>query len=236
MIPLEITPRLERLLSENVISIGAHITGEGQNVWVCTLQPHPRLGVKTSDIMTVDEAEERLAKLDRPTVATIDIGLGGVSLRRETPPETDRWTRSSAAAAAPKTITRGGVVNSLPIDSLCQGDFGLSMFEFQARARVVAERLGHAKLVSRIRAAPTTMGIVGTTTLGEWWDRAHPSQRFQLLTTRKKSGEFKDIPNGGSKMAALQRPFLDSPNLLSSPVAPQGAPEEEAFSEGAHSD
>jgi len=232
-IQLEITPRLKRLLSENMISVGAHVTGQGTDIWVRVLQPHPRLAVTTNESMTVSEAEERLAKLDTPLKVEMKLSQGRVHLRRVTPPETDNWDMALAARVSPKTITRGGVVNQLPSDSLCKGDLGLSAYELQARARVVSEKLGHAKLISRIRTAGPSMKVSGATTLAEWWDRAGPDKRWTLLSSAKKAGGAIEHPWEWQKVAEINRPFLDTPLDLSTSVEPQGSPEEETWESAA---
>jgi len=80
---------------------------------------------------------------------------------------------------------KGGLLNSLPRDSLTPADFERPTFELYARACSVAESIGTPKITSRISSKPDVLRVVAATDLFEWWSKSTPTQRFIILTKMK---------------------------------------------------
>jgi hypothetical protein len=116
------------------------------------------------------------------------------------------------------SVVNGGVKNQLPTGTLCFHDRMLSQQDFMYRAAFIADRIGQAKLVSRIATDLDRLKVTGASTLVEWWDRASSYQRWVLLTTRGKVGRapegfsYENIPGDLSRAlhGMTNAPFRDA--------------------------
>lgn len=190
------SPRIKELVSANVITIGVHITGDGQDVWARSTQPHPRLGVTTHDSYTLDEIEALLMKVVVKSRPTQDVkpsdSAGDVSLQMKQM-ALGIGSFDEAARLGEKirqVVHRDGVKNLLPGDSLSVHDFDFPPADLYSRTCYIVQKVGTPIFVSRISSSPAVLGIKGAANLGEWWEGATPHQRFTILTRGKR------FPNG----------------------------------------
>jgi hypothetical protein len=190
---IEITPRIKDLVRSGVITIGVHITSDGTDVWVRTVQPHPRLDIKTYESMTLLEAETRLSKVS--THASSGLSLRPVKKTAPPPSGEEGEFNFLGFESVPDAVsfgkqvkeyrTDGGVRNKLPLDSLTPHDLGSPVKTLYARACSVADRLGTAKIVSRIATKPDSLGVQGCRNLAEWWSGSTATQRLVILSHAK---------------------------------------------------
>lgn len=203
------SPRAVDLIRSGVITVDVHLARDGASVVGRCVQPHPRLKLRACDSFNDIEELVRLlgdVKTDFPhqTPPTLRTGRSGES------PLVDVGT-------PPTFVYKHGVKNELPKASLCFADFGLSEAEFQARARSVCNRLGSAKIVSRITTQTLVLEIKGAKDLTEWWERATSLQRWIVLTTAKMVGHpppgcsYQNLRGQHHAMLSnLSCPFLDA--------------------------
>jgi hypothetical protein len=236
---IPVTPRIRDLVAEGVITISVHISRDGTDVWARCVQPHPRLGVGTNESLTLDDLEEKLAKVSlrgSKAVENLTENLGKVSLKdsklSKISAEAGETSRSqdspgvygfvsikdaiaySTNAGLNMHTNAQGVMNFLPKDSLTPADFNRPAKAIYARACSVADALGTPKLVSRITSQADVLRVNGSVNLLDWWSNATPLQRFILLTKQKvfprEGGEFKIQSKWLKALKTLQHPFRDA--------------------------
>jgi len=125
-ITIQVSRRIRELVSNGVITIGVHITRDGKDIWARSVLPHPRLGVGTSQSYTLEEIEERLAK-----VSTVPFK------KDEFPPHPNKIFVEAAegmygfkdiedsidyARKNLRQVRKGGAWNKLPLDSITPAD------------------------------------------------------------------------------------------------------------------
>jgi hypothetical protein len=235
-IKIPVTARVRELVEGGVITIGAHITSDGIETYARCTQPHPRLGITTHESMTLADAEERLAKVSTPASKF----KGKVAEREDTPLPLNASLHgfSSVADAALKGkrlrkvgYFKAGSKNFLPEDSLHPHDFTRSASDLYACACAIAEKLGTAKLTSRISSKPEVYRINSATSLREWWYASTPQQRFALLTRKQVYPHRKEggvLVNGKwlDRLQELQCPFQDAEAQVGPPQGVASAEEE----------
>jgi len=214
-ITIQTSPRIRELISNGVITVGVHITRDGNDVWARTVQPHPRLGVPSSTSYTLEEIEEKLKPvLTRPSKKDampthpdkLIVQAAEGSLGFHDVEEAIAFARKNL-----REIVRNGVRNKLPLDSLVPSDFDRSRGELFARIAVVGANLTSAKLASRINSQRDLLFVKNAVTLEEWWDMAGATQKVMLLL-RSKHLSWKDsktaIPNHWlDKLETMPFPF-----------------------------
>jgi len=232
-----VTARIRELVEGGVITIGVHIARDGIETYARCTQPHPRLGITCHESMTLEDAEKRLAKVSSGTSAYKGKGVLFEKADTSSIQTSHHGFKSvhdaSLAGKAPSATTywNKGLKNFLPGDSLHPEDFNKSSKVLYSRACAVAEKLGSAKLVSRIATKPDVYRISGATSLHEWWYKATPQQRFALLTRRQC---FPTREGGGvwvhgkwlSCLQQLQCPFQDAEAQVGQPQGAASAEEE----------
>jgi hypothetical protein len=125
--------------------------------------------------------------------------------------------RVPISGVPPSSVIKNGVKNELPQGSLSFSDFSLKRADFQLRAGFVANKIGAAKIVSRITTAPASMEVRGAADLKEWWEGATPLMKWLVLTNSKHAG----LPPPGcdythlkgdhvEKLLSLECPFPDA--------------------------
>lgn len=216
------------LVRSGVITVSVYITADGTELSARAVQPHPKLGVQTNTNYDMATIARVLRKVDRvtsqPKVKFEDEvndqahGLGSSPFTSLT------LNRAKEIAAKHDllSVTRNGIKNQLPSDSLSWWDLMRSdPKELAVRALLVAEKIGTPKIVSRIHTAPDKLGVVGARDLNQWWEKATPEQRFRCLTT---SSRLQKPPHGNSmenlssrfayRLAGLQCPFRNAETPL----------------------
>jgi hypothetical protein len=188
-VAIQTTRRIRELVSNGVITIGVHITRDGKDIWARSVQPHPRLGITTSTSYTLEEIEEKLAK-----VSTVPFK------KDEMPPHPNKIFVVAAVAfhgfnSVEDAITygrkhlrevkKGGVRNKLPLDSLTVHDLDLSQKELFARTAVIGAHLTTAKIVARITSQRETLSVSGAHNLEEWWQNATAVQKLMVVMRSK---------------------------------------------------
>lgn len=213
------TSRVRQLVDAGVITIGVHIAKDGIETFARCVQPHPRLGLSTHTSMTLEDAEELLAKVATPAPKRW-IEKSKTEDRQS--PSSSNQSKfhgfkdiSEATGFATRNLrmflTEDGLKNFLPKDSLAPSDMDLRPKELFARACSVAESIGTPRLVSRIASRPEHLTVRGAHSLAEWWRRSDPLQRFVLLTRSKV------FPNDGRGHVNVRGKWLDAMSELQCP-------------------
>jgi len=211
-----ISHRINALVRSGVITVGVHITRDGQDVWARFVQPHPGLGIDSCTSYTLEEVERESAKiLDR----TPEIRTGPSGLVTKTASPISYGFESVEAASKRGSsnelmmINKGGVKNFLPKDSLTPADFDRGIQSLFARACSVSETLGTPKIVSRITSKPDVLHVDSVSELSEWWSQSTPPQRFIILTRAKlfpqRKGEVQVKSTWLDLIEMLPCPFQD---------------------------
>jgi hypothetical protein len=127
--------------------------------------------------------------------------------------------------------TRGGLKNQLPQDSLTYWDLGREFTnELQARAFLVADKIGTPTLVGRIRGVKE-LHVPNANSLKDWWMKATSVQKWILLTSRSKRGKtspsmqaYKEglTPAWSARLDDLQCPFRDPESYLEEQISSEG--------------
>jgi hypothetical protein len=182
--------RIADLVSSGVITIGAHITRDGINVWARCVEPHPRLGLRTHESYTLEEIESHLSKVraDPPNIDKLNViqsrerkSVTLAALGFKDLSDAVRFAKTSGI----EYIERGGVTNKLPLDSLTSDDLLRSKKEVFARIASIIDHLGTPKCVARITTQRDTLTVDGATTLEEWWGKSTPLQKLNLVMRSK---------------------------------------------------
>jgi hypothetical protein len=199
-------PGLMALVQHGIVTVDVHYTKTGYDVWVRSVQPHPRLGVSPHESMTTDEAVERLSKaLPRSqqspstTLPLRQKPKGKGSGYESAPPSTSGasllteppfMTLTAAQVIVQRdgldsTIRGNGIKNVLPTKSLTRYDIERSDQQLLARAIVVANALGNQTILARIRTQES-LQVKGAPDLSVWWIKASPWQRLRILSDQGK--------------------------------------------------
>jgi hypothetical protein len=219
------------------------ISKDGYELLVSVSQPHPRLGLQNHKKYYVDEFIELTQKLNVSSPATSPksresneassrSGSGSYRVGIKTLRDAKNLNETSRLSVI---TTRGGLKNSLPQDSLTYWDLGRSNFdELQARAFLVAEKLGDKKLLSRIYS-DGSLSVAGATDIGSWWEGSNAHQRWNLLSTSSKAGKpVGSNPNGlnaifKNNLELLKCPFQDPKAVLDHEAAVSDSEEETQY-------
>jgi hypothetical protein len=210
-------PRCLELLEAGVITIGVHATLDGTDVWARCTQPHPRLGVDTATSYTCEDIVDLLQKVAVNKVkrnTNTDIRPKASFVMDSKSPETLAEAKQYDRDHNVGSVMLNGVNNILPSDSLSMKDFINKPEAVQARAFLVAEKIGLAKMRSRI-ASDLRMQVPGARDLNDWWQKANNNQRLTLLSTSSKLGaKVRPTEYISAVLGGLRCPFLDSENTL----------------------
>jgi len=189
---LHIPEQVYKYVRAGVITVDFHVTADGIDSWARCTQPHPRLGITTSQSMTFDEVPILLSKVrvqsDKVPTTPPRSPLSQRAPQGRLPVPS---TRSEAIDLIRSNHldkwNRGGVQNQLPVDSLHISDLALDDFSLGVRLAYVATGQDSAKLVHRI-TSDTSLRVPQATNLKEWWQKASGDQIWRLLTVNRKSG------------------------------------------------
>jgi len=198
------------LVEGGVITVDAHVTYDGCDIWSRSTQPHPKLGVGTHESYDPLELAGKLSKVNVPLPVR-----GSVNAKDKGKSPGIRTLFDAKVYASKNDVTRitkNGVANILPTDSLCYRDFEASMDHFQTRSFLVAEKIGLNKLRARI-ASDSRLSVEDAYDLGSWWQLASANKRFSLLSTNAKLGKpvQKDLQHRlKSFLEQLNCPFQDT--------------------------
>lgn len=231
---IQVSERIQVLVSTGVITLGVHITRDGKDVWARVVQPHPRLGIPTHTSYTLEEIEEKLLKvsslsstgfLPKESVVTQaspgkkmyigpKVNAGDSQRRSKDLNDFGFISISEAIGFAERKglnkVDHSGISNLLPRDSLTPTDLERPLHELFARACTVASNLGTAKIVSRITSKPDVLRVNGAIDLSDWWAKASPTQRAVILTKAKV------FPKQGEQVILLKK-WLDRLDKLPAP-------------------
>lgn len=237
-ISIHTSRRIRELVANGVITIGAHITRDGTDVWARSVQPHPRLGVQTHNSYTLEEIETLLAKVEvqpfknaEEVIASSSKLEGSASLSSFGYSSVEDAISHCERRALRNCITAGGLTNLLPIHSLAPGDLDRPVRDLYARACSVAQVLG-PKIVSHITSQRDTLAVSGARDLTEWWEGASPQKRLIVLSRSKYfpgNREGRTLIHGYwlDKLEALPCPFQDAETQVGQPEEEISAIEEE---------
>jgi hypothetical protein len=245
---------LDGLIARGVLTASVHVSSDGNDCWFRPTQSHPRLGVRTNESLTADDAvrlfgsRSKFAGSNEKTVwAPRQKSLGAEILpmpfRPKVPsPEpnpdvvvtTMRQALQRSQLKNLSVVIRNGISNQLPKDSLSWWDLGREDYDdFSARAFLVAKQVGEAKAVSRIASQPLTMKVVGASDLHEWWFKSSSEQKWNLLSSQAKRGETPKSCLEGLKSSYDRRfqllpcPFRNSPLNMEKLVKEKESSDEE---------
>jgi hypothetical protein len=193
---IPLSQRAIDLVNSGVITISVHISKDGNDVWGRCTQPHPRLGVKTTDSMKIEELVAALEKVqttrsyEKPAGASVPIPFRG---KEDLYPKKTFFSTIEEAIGFAKTqklrqVERNGVKNLLSVNSLHVDDLVRTQTAIFARCCEVSANIGTAKLTSRIATNRVLLTVTGATDLTEWWEYSTSFQKFILLSERKRSG------------------------------------------------
>jgi len=216
---LHIPEEVYKFVRAGVITVDFHVTADGIDSWARCTQPHPRLGVTTSQSMTFDEVPILLSKVKVPS-DKVPTTPPRSPLSQRAPqgrlpvPSTRSEARDLVRSNRLDQWNRGGIKNQLPVDSLHISDLALDDFRLGVRLAYVATGLDSARLVHRI-TSDVSLRVPGATDLKQWWRSASSDQIWKLLTVNRKSGMALEGAIFGKKRAPFERlcrfrcPFLE---------------------------
>jgi len=217
---LDVSPRIKNLVEDGVITVGAFITRDGNELYARSVQPHPKLGIVTHKSYTLEEIEGLLIKVGPRSLPE----KGGVRLSAD-----DVHTSSAdigplkygfqgfgdaASHGSKLRVNKAGVINFLPKDSITPYDLGLTEKDIFARMCQVTSA-GSAKFVSKIASDPVNFRVKGASDLAEWWRRASPTQRVLLLVKTRhfektKTGQVRIHGRWLDRVQEISCPFQDA--------------------------
>lgn len=204
--------RTLNLLASGVIMINVHYAGEGMSCMANVSQPHPRLGVFPWQQFPVEELVDKLDKVCIPLGNKQPGGTPGGKL-----PDNFSLSDRIARGDRIKTVVTHGIVNQLPIGTLCYHDLLLPRTDVGCRAAFIAENIGTAKAVSRIATDRKNLAVSGAANLHEWWERSTSYQKWLILTTRSRVGKaprgfsYEILPDAFHRILnSIQFPFRDA--------------------------
>jgi hypothetical protein len=196
--------RIRELVAGGVIVLDAHVSRDGIELRCRATQAHKKLGILTSSSYTPEEMEALLTKVEanplpspsaspvkKKSKVTFEKEPGGVSLTGKLTLDSMGY-RSNAGAAVDSRNRRldrhksNGVENQLLADSLTAVDFRRPARDLFARVCAIAERIGEARIVSRIASDDFYEISSGEPTdLSEWWNESNHFQKLRLLSSSK---------------------------------------------------
>jgi len=223
LLQVKVPDRIFKFVLHGTITVRVDFTRNREMTGVRFIEPCVGLNIDNSVYYTIEAAESLLEKVERqlPLIKTaLDVsdkirraqGLGPVE------PAAIR-----GRSAELTVVTRQGLKNRLPDNSLTPDDFEKSVPDLFARACAVAEKLGTSKIVSRITSQPEKLHVDGCSDLSEWWDKSLPSQKVMLLSQsksfKKKEG-FVLVKNDWlGKISQVPCPFQDPKTQVDRPEA-----------------
>jgi hypothetical protein len=217
-ITIQTSRRIRELISNGVITVGVHITRDGNEIWARAVQPHPRLGITTHQSYTLDEIESSLAKVKTDLPARTDIFSPDLHPARVLARAGEGYYGFADVAAAIsyardhlRDIKRGSLRNKLPLDSLCKDDLEMKPKDLFARTALVGHHLTTAKLVARIASQRDKLSVKGASTLNEWWSDATAVQRLMLVMRSKH------LPKQEDGLVRLHGHWLDKLSTMAFP-------------------
>lgn len=182
------------LVRNGIIHVDFHITCDGMEVYARCCNPHPRLGISSNESFEVEELASRLGKL----VPEANKKASPVQAESSRGRPVERDTAEIRCLADAQSLakredlrsikTESGIDNIQPADSLNRHDLLSNTNRLQARAFLVADKIGHARLVSKIQASQY-LKVRGVGGLNGWWAGSSPQQKWTLLTNHKKAGD-----------------------------------------------
>jgi hypothetical protein len=165
---------------------------DGNDIWVRSVQPHPRLGISTTTTFTVDEAVLAFEKVQTTRHNDVPIAKTKVTLANSSkwnPGDVLFESINSAISFSKKNnlgvYYKNGVKNFLPKDSLSPFDLERDPQSVFARLCSIAHEMGTPKIVSRISSQPVKLTVYGATNLSEWWTHSSLPQKILLFSRTK---------------------------------------------------
>lgn len=237
-ITIQTSRRIKELVANGVITIGAHITREGNDIWARVVQPHPRLGIMTHTSYTLEEIEAKLEKYSLPSFTskvTPTHCPNNVKAADELYGFKDSSDAASFARKNLREVKKGSIRNKLPLDSLVPTDFDMNGRDLFARTCLISEHITTSKIVARITTQRDRLTVARSSNLEEWWRNATYLQKIILLTRSKH------LPKQADGQVRIHGYWLDKFESLPCPfrdAETQMGQEEEGFSaeEGDSSD
>jgi hypothetical protein len=237
---IPITRRIKELVAGGVITIGAHITRDGQDVWARFTRSYYGLGIRTHISYTLNDAEElskKISLMQQKFEGSVELpfSLKNSSLTADFKSVEDAIKYSESNNL--NLIQVGSIRNMLPHDSLHPKDFTRGTNDLYARACSVASKITSPKLVSRINTQREILGVSSASNLAEWWSHATPIQRLRLLARTKnfwKEGDDQRLTKTQhDAMESLQCPFQDAETQMGRQEEELSAKEEDEKSTSA---
>jgi hypothetical protein len=232
------TDRVKDLVSSGVITVQVRYSKDGIESWAQAVQPHPRLGIRTTQSFELSDVEEAFKKVTttRPTnsipgsVVTPPVREQGLRPIFSTIDEAILFSEKNKL----KENKVGGLLNYLPIDSITPTDMDRDNTSLYARACAVANKIGTSRLVSRISTQPLLLRVEGATNLHEWWEGADVQKRLLILI---KTKHFKHMSNGKpllkstwvEKLSSLPHPFREAEAQVDQPDEETSAEDSEGY-------
>jgi hypothetical protein len=215
---LPVSARIQQLVANGIITVDAHLTQSGYEVWGRPVHPMPRFDVFPHFSYELPDLEDKLSSVSvTHKDENKDLVLRSKSFKSETIGSIGSLSEASSRIREKDllTINVNGVLNKLPEDSLTFMDLcRVDHLDLIARMLAVAEKLGNDKLVSRITTNRNELTVDGASDLKEWWLDASPDQRFILLSTNSKIGKAPVGSQRGAlsdrlkgRLASVQCPF-----------------------------
>jgi len=209
-----VSHRASVLVDQGVITISAFICQDGYELWARTTRPIKAVA-SPHQSFPVEELVEMIDNLKTVnqviSKGPVDTSATGAVVPSIPPPMDLKTAIQLNAGKRLEKVKIHGVMNQLSPDSLHYRDLLKNYVDFEARAVLVANKIGLNKAAARI-ATNKDLFLDSGETLPEWWARASPEMRWQLLTVAKKVGS----PGSGDRalmiktMQNLQCPFRDS--------------------------
>jgi hypothetical protein len=224
---LDMLPRRATELIEGKKAL-AHLTlsGDGLSISMSVVGRHPRLGLYPHNLYSMENFLDLTSKI---VVDPIEPKPGNPNEPGGGDDNGHKMTLDDARRMDAKRELRkfkapgSGVWNTLASDSLSFIDLARkNPKELQARAFLVAEKIGTPKLISKIRGDRFYhLGdeLAEQVTMFEYWSRATPLQRWCVLTTRSKRAFMGDhvdtlTDSQEEKIRSLDCPFRDSQEIV----------------------
>jgi len=193
MEPITFPPGIQNLIMGGVITVGVHVTRDGKEMFARSVLPHPKLGITTACSFTLEEAIKAFAKVAHSHKNYVVADAPPPSKESGAAPATKITSLLAAMNLSNERrldeVTKHGVKNSLPINSLTWTDLMRdNTDDLSARAILVANKIGSTKIAARISTDPAKFGAGRVKNLNDWWEVATPEQKFGVLTTHSKAG------------------------------------------------
>jgi len=237
--PFELNDVAQLLVKNGVITIHVTITQTGVDIYARSVMSHPSLDIHPHMSFTLFDLEDAfrnhaLLKQHSPQPSSPNKRvLGEKSAAMKLPfrdaSSLESGRRSDLSRISVETakrlvnkagadmVTRNGVKNFVPKDSLVHEDLRLTTDVLYARMVTVASAIGNVKAIARISTNPE-LSVAGAVDIDQWWDSASVEQRLTLLSSAKKL----NISESLSKLSEQKRLRLSSGGGLRSPF--RGSP------------